>query len=81
MRSDLQEARKMWSGDEEFRVKHAQRLRDKRVKSDHHYWLLERRVKGAWERSGITSDDLMDSDDDDTGVDYSYDPYREYDEW
>ena len=80
--SDLQEARKMWSGDEESRVKYAQRLRDKRVKSDHHCWLLERRVKDAWERSGTTLDDLMDSDDDDNGMDYSfYDPYRECDEW
>ena len=31
--SDLQEARKMWYDDEESRVKFAQRLRDKQVKS------------------------------------------------
>ena len=42
----------MWHDDEESRVKYAQRLRDKQVKLDHHSWLLERRVKGAWERSG-----------------------------
>ena len=72
MWSDLQEARKMWSGNEQPRVKYAQRLRDKRLKSDHHCWLLERRVKGAWERSGITLDDIMDSDDDDDWMDYSF---------
>ena len=76
--SHLQEARKMWHDDEESRFKYAQRLRDKQVKLDHHCWLLERRVKDAWERSGITSDDLMDSDDDDDWMDFSfYDPYRE----
>ena len=80
--SHLQEARKRWSCDEEFRVKQAQRLRDKHVKANRHCWLLERGIKDSWERSGVTWDDIMGSDDDNDGVERSsYDPYRDHDEW
>jgi hypothetical protein len=68
--TDLQEVKKMWSADEESRFKFDQRLRDKRVQSYHHDWLLERGVKDAWKRSRTTLDDVTDSDDE-IGLYYS----------
>jgi hypothetical protein len=61
---ELQYVRRHWPDAEECRLRIAHNVRNSRVRVAHFYYLQDRDIHGAWERSGVTCGDFSGSEED-----------------